>query len=146
MSSNVDLNFHFILIGISLNFVMQCVALAGIVWNRPTSCAWAARVYVNNRYIISPAMHPDATDFSSSFKIRFASLSAEKLEIMASSMWASPPDSVPSQMSVEEAAGLQVGGMSRPQANSILVGIHSALLGYKWQRDWSPQVFSYAAP
>ena len=31
---------------------MQCaqlVALAGLVWNAPTSCAWAARVYVSNR-------------------------------------------------------------------------------------------------
>jgi len=28
---------------------MQLVALAGLVWNAPSSCAWAARVYVNNR-------------------------------------------------------------------------------------------------
>ena len=28
---------------------VQLVALAGIVWNPPLSCAWAARVYVNNR-------------------------------------------------------------------------------------------------
>ncbi|CAL5219720.1 g1613 [Coccomyxa viridis] len=27
----------------------ELVALAGLVWNPPTSCAWAARVYVNNR-------------------------------------------------------------------------------------------------
>lgn len=27
----------------------ECVALAGLAWNFPTSCAWAARVYVNNR-------------------------------------------------------------------------------------------------
>lgn len=26
---------------------LQLVALAGLVWNPPTSCAWAARVYVN---------------------------------------------------------------------------------------------------
>lgn len=25
------------------------MALAGLVWNPPTSCAWAARVYVNSR-------------------------------------------------------------------------------------------------
>ena len=28
---------------------MQLVALAGLVWNAPASCAWAARVYVNNK-------------------------------------------------------------------------------------------------
>lgn len=28
---------------------VQLVAIAGIVWNWPTSSAWAARVYVNNR-------------------------------------------------------------------------------------------------
>lgn len=28
---------------------VQLVALAGLVWNAPTSCAWASRVYVNNR-------------------------------------------------------------------------------------------------
>jgi hypothetical protein len=27
----------------------ELVALAGLVWNAPTSCAWAARVYVNNK-------------------------------------------------------------------------------------------------
>ncbi|KAL4438455.1 hypothetical protein ABPG77_000103 [Micractinium sp. CCAP 211/92] len=27
----------------------ECVALAGLAWNFPTSCAWAARVYVNNK-------------------------------------------------------------------------------------------------
>ena len=27
---------------------LQIVALAGLVWNPPTSCAWAARVYVTN--------------------------------------------------------------------------------------------------
>ncbi|KAK9803448.1 hypothetical protein WJX73_002248 [Symbiochloris irregularis] len=27
----------------------EVVVLAGLVWNFPTSCAWAARVYVNNR-------------------------------------------------------------------------------------------------
>eukprot|EP00775_Hariotina_reticulata_P007860 gene7860-8056_t len=27
----------------------ECVAMAGLVWNPPTSCAWAARVYVNNK-------------------------------------------------------------------------------------------------
>ena len=27
----------------------QLVAMAGLVWNAPTSCAWAARVYVSNR-------------------------------------------------------------------------------------------------
>ncbi|EFJ41734.1 hypothetical protein VOLCADRAFT_98268 [Volvox carteri f. nagariensis] len=27
----------------------ELVAMAGLVWNPPTSCAWAARVYVNNR-------------------------------------------------------------------------------------------------
>ncbi|KAL4431343.1 hypothetical protein ABPG75_006599 [Micractinium tetrahymenae] len=27
----------------------ECVALAGLAWNFPSSCAWAARVYVNNR-------------------------------------------------------------------------------------------------
>lgn len=27
----------------------QLVALAGLVWNAPTSCAWAARVYVDNK-------------------------------------------------------------------------------------------------
>lgn len=27
----------------------ECVALAGLAWNFPTSCAWAARVYVNDR-------------------------------------------------------------------------------------------------
>ncbi|KAF8067121.1 NDX1 [Scenedesmus sp. PABB004] len=26
----------------------ECVAMAGLVWNPPTSCAWAARVYVSN--------------------------------------------------------------------------------------------------
>ena len=26
----------------------QAVALAGLVWNPPTSCAWAAKVYVSN--------------------------------------------------------------------------------------------------
>ena len=29
--------------------LLQLVALAGLVWNAPTSCAWAARVYVSNR-------------------------------------------------------------------------------------------------
>lgn len=28
----------------------ECVALAGLAWNFPTSCAWAARVYVNDRW------------------------------------------------------------------------------------------------
>ena len=28
----------------------ECVALAGLAWNWPTSCAWAARVYVNDRF------------------------------------------------------------------------------------------------
>jgi hypothetical protein len=28
---------------------LQCVAMAGLVWNPPTSCAWAARVYVSNK-------------------------------------------------------------------------------------------------
>jgi membrane protein insertase Oxa1/YidC/SpoIIIJ len=33
-------------------FVMlQLVALAGLVWNPPTSCAWAARVYVSNWWV-----------------------------------------------------------------------------------------------
>ena len=27
----------------------EMVALGGLVWNAPTSCAWAARVYVNNK-------------------------------------------------------------------------------------------------
>ena len=27
----------------------ECVALAGLAWDFPASCAWAARVYVNNR-------------------------------------------------------------------------------------------------
>ncbi|KAI3424439.1 hypothetical protein D9Q98_009991 [Chlorella vulgaris] len=27
----------------------ECVALAGLAWNFPTSCAWAARVYVSDR-------------------------------------------------------------------------------------------------
>ncbi|KAL4515539.1 hypothetical protein Ndes2437B_g06973 [Nannochloris sp. 'desiccata'] len=27
----------------------ELVALAGLVWDFPTSCAWAARVYVNNK-------------------------------------------------------------------------------------------------
>lgn len=27
----------------------ELVAMAGLVWNPPTSCAWAARVYVNNK-------------------------------------------------------------------------------------------------
>ena len=27
----------------------EMVALGGLVWNPPTSCAWAARVFVNNR-------------------------------------------------------------------------------------------------
>ena len=27
----------------------QFVALGGLVWNFPTSCAWAARVYVSHR-------------------------------------------------------------------------------------------------
>lgn len=27
----------------------EMVALAGLAWNFPTSCAWAARVYVNSR-------------------------------------------------------------------------------------------------
>lgn len=27
----------------------ELVALAGLVWNAPTSCAWAARVFVNNK-------------------------------------------------------------------------------------------------
>ncbi|KAF6253095.1 hypothetical protein COO60DRAFT_1703985 [Scenedesmus sp. NREL 46B-D3] len=27
----------------------ECVAMAGLVWNPPTSCAWAARVYVSSR-------------------------------------------------------------------------------------------------
>jgi hypothetical protein len=27
---------------------LQLVAMAGLIWNFPTSCAWAARVYVNN--------------------------------------------------------------------------------------------------
>ncbi|PSC74653.1 hypothetical protein C2E20_2385 [Micractinium conductrix] len=27
----------------------ECVALAGLAWNWPTSCAWAARVFVNNK-------------------------------------------------------------------------------------------------
>lgn len=30
-------------------FYMQLVVISGLVWNFPTSCAWAARVYVNNR-------------------------------------------------------------------------------------------------
>ncbi|KAL9322258.1 hypothetical protein ACSQ67_010311 [Phaseolus vulgaris] len=29
-------------------FDEQLVVIAGLVWNRPTSCAWATRVYVNN--------------------------------------------------------------------------------------------------
>eukprot|EP00803_Ostreobium_quekettii_P001223 evm.model.scf_295.6 EVM.evm.TU.scf_295.6 scf_295:59124-62852(-) len=28
----------------------ELVVLGGLAWNRPTSCAWAARVYVNNRH------------------------------------------------------------------------------------------------
>lgn len=31
------------------NMLLQCVVMAGLVWNPPTSCAWAARVFVNNR-------------------------------------------------------------------------------------------------
>lgn len=27
----------------------QLVVMAGLAWNPPTSCAWAARVYVNNK-------------------------------------------------------------------------------------------------
>eukprot|EP00879_Flechtneria_rotunda_P014051 GHRR01014679.1.p1 GENE.GHRR01014679.1~~GHRR01014679.1.p1 ORF type:complete len:322 (+),score=113.59 GHRR01014679.1:150-1115(+) len=27
----------------------ECVVLAGLVWNPPTSCAWAARVFVNDK-------------------------------------------------------------------------------------------------
>ncbi|GFH22807.1 uncharacterized protein HaLaN_20323, partial [Haematococcus lacustris] len=27
----------------------ELVTMAGLVWNAPTSCAWAARVYVNNK-------------------------------------------------------------------------------------------------
>ena len=27
----------------------EMVAMAGLAWNFPSSCAWAARVYVNNR-------------------------------------------------------------------------------------------------
>lgn len=30
--------------------VVQLVVISGLVWNWPTSCAWAARVYVNDRY------------------------------------------------------------------------------------------------
>jgi hypothetical protein len=29
-------------------FDEQLVVIAGLVWNRPTSCAWATKVYVNN--------------------------------------------------------------------------------------------------
>jgi hypothetical protein len=29
----------------------ELVILAGLVWNPPTSCAWASRVYVNNKCV-----------------------------------------------------------------------------------------------
>ena len=32
---------------------VQLVVISGLVWNWPTSCAWAARVYVNDRYAIA---------------------------------------------------------------------------------------------
>eukprot|EP00877_Chromochloris_zofingiensis_P000521 jgi/Chrzof1/1046/Cz01g38110.t1 len=35
----------------------EFVALAGLVWNAPTSCAWAARVYVNNRDARNHGVH-----------------------------------------------------------------------------------------
>ncbi|PNH03494.1 hypothetical protein TSOC_010447, partial [Tetrabaena socialis] len=35
----------------------ELVALAGLVWNAPTSCAWAARVYVNNREARDHGVH-----------------------------------------------------------------------------------------
>ena len=34
----------------------ELVTLAGLVWNPPTSCAWAARVYVNNRWARASAV------------------------------------------------------------------------------------------
>lgn len=34
---------------------MQLVVISGLVWNWPTSSAWAARVYVNDRY--TPSAH-----------------------------------------------------------------------------------------
>lgn len=53
----------------------EMVALAGLAWNFPTSCAWAARVYVNNkearRHGISHVGLPS----------RFASFSAKPLVI-----------------------------------------------------------------
>lgn len=33
--------------------LVQLVVMSGLVWNAPTSCAWAARVYVNNKFEIS---------------------------------------------------------------------------------------------
>ncbi|GFR40693.1 hypothetical protein Agub_g1284, partial [Astrephomene gubernaculifera] len=35
----------------------ELVAMAGLVWNPPTSCAWAARVYVNNREARDHGLH-----------------------------------------------------------------------------------------
>ncbi|GIL51414.1 hypothetical protein Vafri_7407 [Volvox africanus] len=35
----------------------ELVAMAGLVWNPPTSCAWAARVYVNNREARDHGVH-----------------------------------------------------------------------------------------
>lgn len=41
--------FFFLLFLTLLPPSFQLVAMAGLVWNAPTSCAWAARVYVSNR-------------------------------------------------------------------------------------------------
>ncbi|KAG2433502.1 hypothetical protein HYH02_012620 [Chlamydomonas schloesseri] len=35
----------------------EMVAMAGLVWNPPTSCAWAARVFVNNREARDHGVH-----------------------------------------------------------------------------------------
>ncbi|KAG2483808.1 hypothetical protein HYH03_017331 [Edaphochlamys debaryana] len=35
----------------------ELVAMAGLVWNPPTSCAWAARVYVNNKEARDHGIH-----------------------------------------------------------------------------------------
>lgn len=37
------------MIALTLSGAVQMVVLAGLVWNAPTSCAWASRVMVNSR-------------------------------------------------------------------------------------------------
>ena len=45
-----------------LLLLLQLVVLAGIVWNPPTSCAWAARVYVNNKWVLGCYRPPSFFD------------------------------------------------------------------------------------